>query len=70
MIPPVGDHCDLIVLAAGTGGYVADCVLSKALLRNAAIASILIHQSATFGIAGDVSLNYARAVSRRRDVTP
>jgi dihydrolipoamide dehydrogenase len=94
MTPPVGDHYDLIVLGAGSGGYVAairaaqlgmtvgiveerywggvclntGCVPSKALLRNAEIASIITHQSATFGIAGDVSLDYARAVSRSREV--
>lgn len=37
------------------------CVPSKALLRNAEIASIITHQSATFGISGDVSLDYSRA---------
>ena len=94
MTSPVGDHYDLIVLGAGSGGYVAairaaqlgmsigiveerywggvclntGCVPSKALLRNAEIASIITHQSATFGISGDVSLDYARAVSRSREV--
>lgn len=94
MTPPVGDHYDLVVLGAGSGGYVAairaarlgmtvgiveerywggvclntGCVPSKALLRNAEIASIITHQSATFGISGDVSLDYARAVSRSREV--
>jgi len=82
MTSPACDHYDLIVLGAGSGGYVAairaaqlgmtvgiveerywggvclntGCVPSKALLRNAEIASIITHQSATFGIAGDVSL--------------
>ena len=94
MTSPVGDHYDLIVLGAGSGGYVAairaaqlgmsvgiveerywggvclntGCVPSKALLRNAEIASIITHQSATFGISGDVRLDYARAVSRSREV--
>src|SRR5262245_54976099 len=94
MTPPVGDHYDLIVLGAGSGGYVAairaaqlgmtvglveerywggvclntGCVPSKALLRNAEIAPIITHQSATFGISRDVSLDYARAVSRSREV--
>jgi dihydrolipoamide dehydrogenase len=94
MTPPTGDHYDLIVLGAGSGGYVAairaaqlgmtvgiveerywggvclntGCVPSKALLRNAEIASIITHQSATFGISGDVSLDYSRAVSRSREV--
>lgn len=44
------------------------CVPSKALLRNAEIASIITHQSAVFGISGDVSLDYSRAVSRSREV--
>ena len=95
MTPPAGDHYDLIVLGAGSGGYVAairaaqlgmsvgiveerywggvclntGCVPSKALLRNAEIASIVTHQSATFGISGDVSLDYSRAVSRSREVS-
>lgn len=94
MTPPADDHFDLIVLGAGSGGYVAairaaqlgmtvgiveerywggvclntGCVPSKALLRNAEIASIITHQSATFGICGHVSLDYARAVSRSREV--
>lgn len=94
MTPPADDHYDLLVLGAGSGGYVAairaaqlgmtvgiveerywggvclntGCVPSKALLRNAEIASIVTHQSATFGISGDVSLDYARAVSRSREV--
>lgn len=94
MTPPTRDHYDLIVLGAGSGGYVAairaaqlgmtvgiveerywggvclntGCVPSKALLRNAEIASIITHQSATFGISGDTSLDYARAVSRSREV--
>src|ERR1700761_1885833 len=94
MTPPFADHYDLIVLGAGSGGYVAairaaqlgmsvgiveerywggvclntGCVPSKALLRNAEIASIITQQSATFGISGDVSLDYSRAVSRSREV--
>src|SRR3954453_23448827 len=44
------------------------CVPSKALLRNAEIASIVTDQSANFGISGDVSLDYSRAVSRSREV--
>ncbi|OBI80878.1 dihydrolipoyl dehydrogenase [Mycobacterium sp. 1245805.9] len=94
MTPRAGEHYDLLVLGAGSGGYVAairaaqlgmtvgiveerywggvclntGCVPSKALLRNAEIASIITHQSATFGISGDVSLDYARAFSRSREV--
>ena len=45
------------------------CVPSKALLRNAEIASLLVHQADTFGIRGDVHLDYARAVSRSREVS-
>lgn len=88
------NHYDLIVLGAGSGGYVAairaaqlgmnvgivekrywggvclntGCVPSKALLRNAEIASIITHQAATFGISGEATLDYARAVSRSREV--
>ncbi|OBK44428.1 dihydrolipoyl dehydrogenase [Mycobacterium kubicae] len=89
-----GNHYDLVVLGAGSGGYVAairaaqlgmtvgiveerywggvclntGCVPSKALLRNAEIASIVTRQSATFGISGDVSVDYSRALSRSREV--
>jgi dihydrolipoamide dehydrogenase len=85
---------DLVVVGAGSGGYVAGiraaqlgmtvaiieerywggvclntgCVPSKALLRNAEVASILIHQADEFGICGDIHLDYARAVSRSREV--
>jgi dihydrolipoamide dehydrogenase len=44
------------------------CVPSKALLRNAEIASIVSHQADTFGISGNITLDYARAVSRSREV--
>ena len=97
MTPPADDHYDLIVLGAGSGGYVSairaaqlgmtvgiveerywggvclntGCVPSKALLRNAEIASIITHQSATFGISGDVQSRLrprrvAQPRSRRR----
>jgi dihydrolipoamide dehydrogenase len=91
---PTPNHYDLVVLGAGSGGYVAairaaqlgmrvaiveerywggvclntGCVPSKALLRNAEIASILTQQADTFGIGGEVHLDYARAVSRSREV--
>ncbi|OBI54413.1 dihydrolipoyl dehydrogenase [Mycobacterium sp. E796] len=94
MTPRAGEHYGLLVLGAGSGGYVAairaaqlgmtvgiveerywggvclntGCVPSKALLRNAEIASIITHQPATFGIRGAVSLDYERAVSRSREV--
>lgn len=95
MTTPTGAHYDLVVLGAGSGGYVAairaaqlgmtvaiveerywggvclntGCVPSKALLRNAEIASIVTHQAAAFGISGEVGLDYARAVSRSREVS-
>ncbi len=94
MTTPTGDHFDLVVLGAGSGGYVAairasqlgmtvavveerywggvclntGCVPSKALLRNAEIAAIVTDHSETFGISGDISLDYSRAASRSRDV--
>jgi dihydrolipoamide dehydrogenase len=94
MSAPPDDHFDLVVLGAGSGGYVAairaaqlglrvaiveerywggvclntGCVPSKALLRNAEIASIITHHAGAFGISGDVSLDYSRAVSRSREV--
>ncbi len=94
MTPQPDDHFDLVVLGAGSGGYVAairaaqlglkvgivekrywggvclntGCVPSKALLRNAEIASIISHQSGAFGISGDISLDYSRALSRSREV--
>ena len=94
MSTPVPRHYDLVVVGAGSGGYVAGiraaqlgmtvaiveerywggvclntgCVPSKALLRNAEIASILTHQADEFGICGDIKLDYARAVSRSREV--
>src|SRR3954447_16786098 len=94
MSPLADEHYDLIVLGAGSGGYVAairaaqlgmsvgiveerywggvclntGCVPSKALLRNAEIASIITHRSAAFGISGDVDLDYSRAISRSREV--
>lgn len=40
----------------------------KALLRNAEIAAIVTQQAELFGIAGDVTLDYRRAVSRSREV--
>ncbi|OBF90230.1 dihydrolipoyl dehydrogenase [Mycobacterium sp. 852014-52450_SCH5900713] len=95
MSTPIPRHYDLVVVGAGSGGYVAGiraaqlgmtvaiieerywggvclntgCVPSKALLRNAEIASILTHQADEFGIRGDIQLDYARAVSRSREVS-
>jgi dihydrolipoamide dehydrogenase len=94
MNTPASLEYDLVVVGAGSGGYVAGiraaqlgmsvaiveerywggvclntgCVPSKALLRNAEIASILRHQADEFGIRGDIGFDYARAVSRSREV--
>src|ERR1700758_4107921 len=94
MSTPDPRQYDLVVVGAGSGGYVAGiraaqlgmtvaiveerywggvclntgCVPSKALLRNAEIASILTHQADEFGICGDIKIDYARAVSRSREV--
>ncbi|OBH81258.1 dihydrolipoyl dehydrogenase [Mycobacterium sp. E2989] len=94
MSAPVPPEYDLVVVGAGSGGYVAGiraaqlglavaiieerywggvclntgCVPSKSLLRNAEIASILKHQADEFGIRGNIHLDYARAVSRSREV--
>lgn len=94
MSTPIPRRYDLVVVGAGSGGYVAGiraaqlgmtvaiieerywggvclntgCVPSKALLRNAEIASIVTHQADEFGIRGDIHLDYARAVSRSREV--
>src|SRR5215211_5232677 len=45
------------------------CVPAKTLLRNAEIAHIFTHDAATFGIAGDVSFDYAVAADRSRKVS-
>jgi dihydrolipoamide dehydrogenase len=52
------------------GGVCLDtgCIPSKALLRNAEIAFIVTHHATAFGISGDVSFDYSRAVSRSREV--
>jgi dihydrolipoamide dehydrogenase len=91
---PVPRPYDLVIVGAGSGGYVAGiraaqlgmtvaiveerfwggvclntgCVPSKSLLRNAEIAAIVTHQADEFGISGDIHLDYARAMSRSREV--
>ncbi|NNG40633.1 dihydrolipoyl dehydrogenase [Flexivirga sp. ID2601S] len=44
------------------------CIPSKALLRNAEIAHILTKEAKTFGISGDVSMDYGVAFTRSRGV--
>jgi dihydrolipoamide dehydrogenase len=44
------------------------CIPSKALLRNAELAHLLTHQAETFGISGEVSLDYGAAFRRSRVV--
>lgn len=44
------------------------CIPSKALLRNAELAHILTTQKETFGISGDVSMDFGVAFDRSRDV--
>jgi dihydrolipoamide dehydrogenase len=45
------------------------CIPSKALLRNAELAYILNHESATYGISGDFTLDYGVAYKRSRRVS-
>ncbi len=44
------------------------CIPSKALLRNAELAYLLKHEAKTFGISGDVSMDYGAAFKRSRRV--
>lgn len=44
------------------------CIPSKALLRNAEIARILTHDKKTFGISGDVTMDFGAAHQRSRGV--
>src|SRR6202789_523623 len=94
MNAPSPSHYDVVVLGAGSGGYVAairaaqlglsvavieerywggvclniGCVPSKALLRNAEVASILSRHAETFGISGAVSRSREVADARVRGV--
>ncbi|MBV7294509.1 dihydrolipoyl dehydrogenase [Corynebacterium sp. TAE3-ERU12] len=45
------------------------CIPSKSLLKNAEVAHIINHQAKTFGISGDVSMDYDVAHSRSRKVS-
>ncbi|MCY4064487.1 MAG: dihydrolipoyl dehydrogenase [Chloroflexi bacterium] len=44
------------------------CIPSKALLRNAELAYLLNHEAKTFGIKGDITLDYGAAYKRSRRV--
>ncbi|MFV0451648.1 MAG: dihydrolipoyl dehydrogenase [Propioniciclava sp.] len=45
------------------------CVPTKSLLRNAELAHILTHEAETFGISGDISLDFGKAYTRSREVS-
>ncbi len=45
------------------------CIPTKSLLRNAEIANIVLREANTFGISGDVSVDYGKAFSRSRTVS-
>ena len=45
------------------------CIPSKALLRNAELAHILTRQADTFGIRGDIEMDYGKAYKRSRRVS-
>jgi dihydrolipoamide dehydrogenase len=45
------------------------CIPSKALIKNAEVAHLLTHEKKTFGIKGEVSLDYADAHKRSRQVS-
>lgn len=45
------------------------CIPSKALLRNAELAHILLHEKATFGIEGEATMAYGPAHKRSRQVS-
>jgi len=44
------------------------CIPSKALLRNAELAQLVLREAKTFGISGDVSFDYGAAFERSRKV--
>ncbi|MVW16815.1 dihydrolipoyl dehydrogenase, partial [Escherichia coli] len=44
------------------------CIPSKALLRNAELAQIITKEADTFGIQGDVTMDFGKAFSRPRSV--
>lgn len=45
------------------------CIPTKSLLRNAELAHIVTKEAKTFGISGDVSVDYGKAFSRSRQVS-
>ncbi len=45
------------------------CIPTKSLLRNAEIAHIITKEAGTYGISGDVTLDYGKAFSRSRQVS-
>lgn len=45
------------------------CIPTKSLLRNAELANIVLRQSDTFGISGDIGVDYGKAFSRSRAVS-
>jgi dihydrolipoamide dehydrogenase len=45
------------------------CIPSKALLRNAELSHLLTHEKDTFGISGEVSMDYGAAFKRSRAVS-
>ncbi len=45
------------------------CIPTKSLLRNAELANIVTREADTFGISGDVSVDYGKAFSRSRAVS-
>ncbi|MDN6762967.1 FAD-dependent oxidoreductase, partial [Acidipropionibacterium jensenii] len=45
------------------------CIPTKSLLRNAELANIVTREADTFGISGEVSVDYKKAFSRSRAVS-
>ncbi len=45
------------------------CIPTKSLLRNAELAHIVTHEAQTYGIHGDISVDYGKAFSRSRQVS-
>ena len=45
------------------------CIPTKSLLRNAELANIVTREAGTFGISGDITVDYGKAFSRSRAVS-
>ena len=45
------------------------CIPTKSLLRNAELAHIVTHEASSFGIQGDITVDYSTAFSRSRQVS-